>query len=623
MLSNTQFFKREKEIQNTSDLVLSQLKTCTTIKDEIICELSKLRDQSPMPEPSFELKNYAYMLSIPNQRADQATQDEEIKTWLSLPISEIFTWNHYALAHHSHSKYKEGLKTILNKIVEIEEKAQSDESAQDLLLKLNKSKIIINDTLVRCVEICFFYYKFQKLDLEEPGWVTEFMNHAPYDYTRPHGWYDSPNYVSMGEAISAVLHIKLQKDLGESTPIYIKTLEMFEKQHSPHFSRITNLSDLRIPYEFYSECFDQLKSPLTIKPHSIEICFYYFKQNGLDPSDLLKHKVLRNFWIPAKPELNRFYWVPSLKFCDLYDYNRIIAVNNLYSCYFSDYSTLEEDVKRFDEHFQPFYFTQRLDQQKGLEMEPSINSNLITNFEWWGLAPINENISYRQRMSHFFSFFDEFTNLLSYGIFLDSQLKVCHLLWKQTSNLATTPQSSVFELRKPVLKALIQELFKITQGIDSFKIDKTILGTRIQEKGQVPKDLRIALLAEHFTISKEVYELERLVEQNSRSVPQEFLIGSDDLQMKLISNLKQADISILFSTEKFEEAIKYVIYNMACIQPHIRPSAYVDFLTKNESEQLSLRSWLRLPSHNPEDNKVIQHLFEQNPHRETDGPYAL
>jgi len=70
--------------------------------------------------------------------------------------------------------------------------------------------------------------------------------------TGPHGWYDSPNYVIMGEVISAVLHIKLQRDLGKHTPISVKTLELFQKQHFPHFPRIADLSNLHIPYEFYS-----------------------------------------------------------------------------------------------------------------------------------------------------------------------------------------------------------------------------------------------------------------------------------------------------------------------------------------------------------------------------------
>jgi len=497
---------------------------------------------------------------------------------------------------------------------------QSSPQSEDLQ-KLINSKIEISDTLIRCEEICFYYYKFQRLYLEEPAWVDGFMVHFPYDYTRPYGWYDSPNYISMGEAVAAMINLKVIRN-EEETGYNLKTLDLFQKQYPTYFTKLETLDHLLIPYEFYVECWNQLQSPETIKPYSVEICFYYMRQRGLTSSCLFRTKAKNHPALSDNAERRSFYWVPNLKFCDLYDLNRIIAVWELYSSYFAKFSSLEKKIALFEKHFEDYYIINRL---KNDEEVPN-SMSLYSDFEWWGITPKNENVSYRQGMSHFFSFFDEFTNLVSYGIFLDSQIKACHYQWQQASNFAKDPDSSLYQLQKPLLLALIEELFKTAKGINKFKMDEAVFATRIRESPHTTIELTVALLANNFIISPKVHQLKQILSPELGSTA-DFFAASDTLQQQLFTNLKETDITLLVKNLTFNESIKYAIWNMACILPHRRPIEYVHYLTNNTSDKLLLEKWLRLPANldNPDD-VIIQNLLKQDqkiPTREEDIPYAL
>ena len=71
------------------------------------------------------------------------------------------------------------------------------------------------------------------------------------------------------------------------------------------------LEEFIIPYSFYSQCWDEAHNPETIKLYSLEVCYYYMKQNDVPLDFGWGKKAPENFSFEGSSEF--IYAIPCLK----------------------------------------------------------------------------------------------------------------------------------------------------------------------------------------------------------------------------------------------------------------------------------------------------------------------
>jgi len=74
-----------------------------------------------------------------------------------------------------------------------------------------------------------------KIYYEEP--FNDFMDHPPYDYSRPHKWCQYPNYISIGEFIYAVLKWEETKNVD-----FYNIMEQWHQQYLDYFPKMPTRS---------------------------------------------------------------------------------------------------------------------------------------------------------------------------------------------------------------------------------------------------------------------------------------------------------------------------------------------------------------------------------------------
>lgn len=236
---------------------------------------------------------------IPNYIQAVATlfSKSNINDWVLGPFQNLFTWSDYYLAFAIRA---------------------------NLLSNMGSSNMIEFLTYV-----CYFYWYMNKLSTTTPDTnFQSFLNHIPYDYSRPNNWCSQANYVSYAEALRAVITLQDQGPTEQLTA----TIASFQNQFSsysywdPKKTKLTTVQQMTIRYDLYSSCFDSLSNSNTIQPYDFEICVYYCLQQNLDLGTFVcVQKAAANQSKASTPQCITL--LPSLKWFDEFNWLRFYLLS--------------------------------------------------------------------------------------------------------------------------------------------------------------------------------------------------------------------------------------------------------------------------------------------------------
>jgi hypothetical protein len=302
--------------------------------------------------------------------------------WIYENIPNIFNWSDYVRCYY--------------KLVDIE-KRQNPIYTQ--LGSKNLREI--------CIAICLFY--FENHERHDKQDFRAFMSHAPYDLTRPNNWYSHMDYVSYGEALSILWQKEFQNGkLDQKSKNQMSSFKEHFKQyfHLDSKQDIQTVYDLRIPYELYSDSFDQIQKPNLIKPYSLEFCFYYVLQNDLPSRFIYEQKANKEQDLAQSFSLRSSWLLPEMKWFGIIDAQRLITTWDL----FYKFTQYEKNYNHLS--IVESYSTQNLSWSYSEEEKQASISYFL------GVKKVDHSISYRGTLNRFFEAFGEFINLISWGICL-------------------------------------------------------------------------------------------------------------------------------------------------------------------------------------------------------------
>jgi len=327
---------------------------------------------------SEELKQIQGILKVVEKHFET---EGDVMSWLQQKTFEMFTWSDYSRAWF--------------KLVKLTREEEDKDS---------------NVQITICEEICYAYYYSHGVKQEEG--IGEFLVHPPFDYTRPHGWHQHQYYVSVGEAIAAYLDIKDKNGQIENAA---KILEIFSKQRKWFQYPPDNLEDFRIPYETYSTCFDEAQSPETIRPDSLEICFYFVQQEGLNIRHVLKEKKTNYVKNKSGAYPLLYYLAPCFLYYDLFDMVKFLNAWELFLKIYGNYATNKWLLEDFKKHCSYYVFT---------ESKIKTGNIPVYTFCWLGKtkSSLGLHATYRDINYQALSFLGDLINVISFTMLVEAQL---------------------------------------------------------------------------------------------------------------------------------------------------------------------------------------------------------
>jgi len=340
-------------------------------------------------------------------KSAQVFGKEDVMGWLHLPLAEIFTYGDYVKSFYNLTALP--FQTARKDIIPGTEPVRQNSAGANLSgeeLKLVRQFL---------TGVCLFYYQNNSETLEENPTFDDFMSHPPCDYSRPHGWSKMNDYVSYAEVLqivsSRVARDEEAKQNNTTAAAYtsqeVSILKSFNELHGLQFRGFGSMEEVKIPYNVYLICFEQLQNPETIQPYSVEICYYYVLQNDLPDENIWckKASVSEN-----APSFRKYVCAPSLKWFSVYDLHKILLSWKLYHKLTQD-DTLLDTPQIFSEFAEKFNMKLFKDSKLGVIANDRI-------------------VSYKQGVINYLSFFGEFINVTVQNLLHTGAIQQCYNICK-------------------------------------------------------------------------------------------------------------------------------------------------------------------------------------------------
>lgn len=260
---------------------------------------------------------------------------------------------------------------------------------------VNVSQIIYKNNITHCkpiadfaLNVCKFYYRVTNYSIQSESF-EQFMSQPIPDHSKPYNWSQLPDYVSYGQVLMALycenegtaFPCKLNDQFFAQTNKSL--ISQFQKTFSDYFPSPLTIDNVGIPYAFYKQCWNDAQSGSSIKPYSIEICFYFVQQNKLS-----LNFVVDELWTEgAALSQNKYTLVqviPLMKNFSIYDWKRLELMNAVMLS-LGDKNVINAWKKTASQ-----IFSYKI---------PSSKNGL----GWWGISRIELFISHQRGLKHFFT----------------------------------------------------------------------------------------------------------------------------------------------------------------------------------------------------------------------------
>jgi len=509
-------------LPNLSDSNLFGSEVFTAAKKDFFQALVDARNSVKDKIP-IRLEDKAKLLE-PLALAGKLMNESDLEGWLALKRRHLFSWKDYSQAWYRQ-------KAVINE----------NSGNADLIFSAS-------------VNVCFAFYYFNGLFKEED--FESFMLHKPYDYTRPHGWYKHKGYISMGEALAAMINFTDRKGVVSDAE---KTLRLFAKQYPDSITeKPTRFSDLLIPYQLYSRSFDEAHSPEAIRPHSVEICIYYVQQNGLPLENIYEEKARINH----PRNMNSYhYYGASFKYFDTFDLMRFLTVWKLFLNLFGrtvDPCQWKDD--QFAQHCRNFFKFTRFSGAAGAGGAggESPEAEVPTNkFFWWGIQTKDHHASYREVLKESLSFFGEILNGVALSLVLEAQ--VIALFEHRRRN------PKLDDLQKALCTRIFAKHREVREWLDKQYANRKHVALTVTKPCWTCAHEDTFHLIPALPNSLEAYEFERYYvgTQSSPKCNETFIFKSTI--KSLLKNLKEADLTQISTSSMNEINVKYALFGMQAI----------------------------------------------------------